>query len=99
GGVVHAGGDADEVLLGFGLGREALRAQVLLEAALGEAHALGLAFRDAARGLAAQRADETLEVAHARFARVRGDDARQRAVGERDLAGLEAVLHQLAREQ
>src|SRR5690606_1839421 len=70
--VVHAGRDAHEVVVGLGLRREALGAEVLLEAALGDPHALGLALGYAPRGLARQRADEALEVADARLARVRG---------------------------
>src|SRR4051794_10191312 len=59
----------------------------------------GAGRRDARRGLAQQRAELALELAHARLARVLGDDRAQELVGDLHLVLAQAVALALARPQ
>src|SRR5262249_48635610 len=76
----HAGGDADLVVLEDLVGQDLRRAQELHDVAGRDADGPGLALRDLARDLAADRCDLALEVAQSRLARVAVDDHAQRLV-------------------
>ncbi len=97
--VVHAGRDADLVLAGHLLGMHARAAEQRPHVLAAHRLALDLAGRDPARDLARELAELALELPDAGLPRVARHDLADGVVGQRDLAGREAVLLDLARHE
>ncbi len=97
--VVHARRNADLVLAGHLLGVDVGAAEERPDVFGTDLGRLDLAGGDAARDLARELAELALELAHARLARVAGNDLADRVVREPELTRGEAVLLDLPRQQ